>query len=115
MHREQRLRKSRDFQAARLDGRSWSDRLLVLVARPNGLDVARFGFLVGKRIGKAVVRNKVRRRLREAARLTPVQKGWDIVIIARRDASSADYHGLKDSMTALLRRARLLDRPAQEQ
>jgi ribonuclease P protein component len=108
MRKEQRLRKSRDFAAVRREGRSWSDGLLVLVARPNGLEVARFGFSVGKRIGNAVVRNKVKRRLREAARLTQVKDGWDLVIIARRDASSADFHTLDSSMRNLFRRARVL-------
>ncbi len=113
MRKEQRLRKAKDFAAVRREGRSWSDRLLVLVARPNDLDVTRFGISVGKRVGKAVVRNKVKRRLREAARLTKVRNGWDLVLIARKDASSADYHRLDRSMRALLKRARVLDSTCQ--
>lgn len=109
MQKEQRLRKSKDFSTVWREGRSWSDRLLVLVARPNALENTRFGFSVSKKLGKAVVRNKVKRRLREAARLNKVQKGWDLVILARKDASSADYHMLNRSMVGLLKRARILD------
>ena len=114
MQKERRLRKSKDFATVWREGKSWSDRLLVLVARPNGLEVTRFGFSVGKRLGKAVVRNKVKRRLREAARLTKVQDGWDLVIIARKDASAADYHGLNRSMRGLLKRARILENSCQD-
>jgi len=108
MHKDQRLTKAKDFAAARREGESWSDNLLVLIVRQNGLDVARFGFSVGKRVGNAVVRNKVRRRVREAARLTPVRSGWDLVFVARRGAASADFHQLRRSLTALLRRSGLL-------
>ncbi len=109
MQSDQRLTRPQDFATVRREGKSWSNRLLVLVARGNSGDVSRFGFSVGRRVGKAVVRNKVKRRLREAARLNRVQAGWDLIIIARKDASSADFHGLTGSMTNLLGRAGVLD------
>ena len=96
------------FAAVRREGRSWSSGLLVLRARPNGLDVSRFGFSVSKAVGGAVVRNRVKRRLRETARLTGVQQGWDLVLVARKDAGSADFSMLNTSMTSLLRRAGVL-------
>ena len=109
MNKEQRLRSSGDFAAVRRDGRSRTDGLLVLVSRPNKLDVTRFGFIVSKRVGNAVVRNRVRRRLKEAARLSQVEHGWDLVFIARQGASSADYHELSGSVKKLLTRANVLE------
>lgn len=109
MNKEQRLRSSRDFAAVRRDGRSRADGLLVLVSRPNNLDVTRFGFIVSKRVGNAVVRNRVRRRLKEAARLSQIEGGWDLVFIARQGASSADYQELSGSVKKLLARANVLD------
>lgn len=109
MRKEQRLRKAKDFAAVRRDGRSWADKPLVLAARRNGLGVTRFGFIIGKRIGNAVVRNRIKRRLKEISRLTDVQEGWDIVFIARSDATSADYQILSSSARELFRRARLLN------
>jgi len=113
MRKDQSLRKTKDFAAVRREGRSWPDSLLVLAARRNGLEFSRFGFTVGKRVGNAVVRNKVKRRLKEAVPFEQVQQGWDIVLIARRDASSAEYHRLKRSMAGLLRRAGVLVAPPQ--
>ncbi len=82
--------------------------MLVLKAMSNHLDRPRFGFQVGKRLGGAVIRNRVKRRLREAVRLTSVKTGWDIVFIARRDAANANYHQLKRATEDLLNKARLL-------
>ena len=109
MNKEQRLRSSGDFAAVRREGRSRADGLLIMVSRRNNLEISRFGFIVSKRVGNAVVRNKVRRRLKEAARLSQVQCGWDLVFIARRGASTADYQGLNGSVKKLLKRANVLD------
>jgi ribonuclease P protein component len=108
MRKERRLTRQADFAAVRRRGRSWADGLLVLLARRNSLAVTRFGFSVGKRTGNAVVRNRTKRRLREAVLDLPVQEGWDLVLIARKGAASADYHGLCRSSKALLRRAGIL-------
>ena len=113
MRRDQRLTSPKDFAAARHNGRSWSDNLLVLITLPNGLGASRFGFAVGKSVGGAVIRNKVKRRLRETARLTGVEQGWDLVLIARKDAGTADFPRLRRSMTGLLRRAGVLGTSAQ--
>lgn len=108
MRKEQRLRKAKDFAAVRREGRSWADKPLVLATRRNGLDVTRFGFIIGKRVGNAVIRNRIKRRLREISRLTDVHEGWDVVFIARNDAASADFQVLSSSARELFRRARLL-------
>ncbi len=108
MQRERRLTDSKRFPLIHQDGRVWANRLLVVKIIPNDLDRSRFGFLVGKRIGNAVVRNKVKRRLRDVIRLEPVEAGWDIIFIARRGTASSDYHHLKRAAEGLLKRAKLL-------
>lgn len=107
MRRERRLAKASDFAAVRREGRSWSDRTLVLQARPNDLEISRVGFSVSTRVGNAVTRNKVKRRLREAVRQAGVQEGWDLVLIARKDAATADFGSLNSSVFALLEHANL--------
>ncbi len=96
------------FAAVFQQSRIWGNDLLVLRALPNHLKCNRYGFIVSKRVGKAVVRNKVRRRLREGVRTLPVRHGWDIVISARSPAAQADYHTLTNALASLLARARLL-------
>jgi ribonuclease P protein component len=75
---------------------------------PNQLEISRYGISVSKRIGNAVVRNRVKRLLREILRLTPLNPGWDIILIARSPASGTDYHSLQQSVGTLLSRAHIM-------
>ena len=109
MQRRHRLTTSKQFSQIHREGLSIANRLLVVRVLANGLDHSRFGFLVSKRIGNAVVRNRVKRRLREVVRLTPVKPGWDAVFIARRDINQADFQQLKQSAENLLRRTQLVE------
>ncbi|GIV78743.1 MAG: hypothetical protein KatS3mg050_3137 [Litorilinea sp.] len=110
MKRRYRVRDNKRFQEIRRRGRSYSDALLVLCALPNDLPYSRFGFSVSSRIGNAVARNRIKRRLREAVRLRmdSVKPGWDVVFIARNPIRSADYQAMDAACARLLRRAHLL-------
>jgi ribonuclease P protein component len=105
-----RVRENERFQEIRRQGRSYSNHLLVLCALPNELPYSRFGFSVSRRIGKAVVRNRVKRRLREAVRLRmgQVRPGWDLIFIARNPIRDADFRKIDAACARLLRRASLL-------
>ena len=59
---------------------------------------------MGRRVGKAVVRNRVKRRLREVVRQADLQEGWDLVLIARGPAAQADLRQLQQSVQELLAR-----------
>ncbi len=114
--RRYRLREKARFQEVRRKGRSYADRLLVLCALPNDLPYSRFGFSVSRRIGKAVVRNRVKRRLREAVRLRmdQIRPGWDVVFIARGPIREADFQAIDAAVARLLRRASLFQEPSPE-
>jgi ribonuclease P protein component len=108
VQREQRLRRERDFAAVYQRGRSWSNQLLAVRTLPSAQPHSRFGFAVGKRVGGAVVRNRVKRRLRALVRGLDLAAGWDVVIIARPDAASADFDRLRKALVSLFGRAGLL-------
>jgi len=91
-------------------GSSWISSLVVMRIVPNSLSLSRYGFSVSRRVGKAVVRNRVKRLLREILRQAPLEPGWDIIFIARSAAATADYASLDKSVSNLLSRARLLKR-----
>ncbi len=110
MRGEGLLTKSEQYALVYREGSSWVGGLLVMKALPNGLVFSRYGISVSKRVGKAVVRNRVKRLLRETLRLTPVKAGWDVVFIARPVAAAANYTTLEKSVSELLSRAGLLAR-----
>ena len=85
---------------------------MVLRAVPNDGPDSLFGFVVSKRVGKAVVRNKVRRRLREGLKTLPIQPGWDVVLSARPESAQADYWRMRESVRRLLSKANLLNHDA---
>ena len=109
MQRSQRLTGRKNFSTIRKNGRGVTNQLLVLRTIPNGLDTSRFAFVASKRIGNAVVRNRFKRRLREAVRATSIKSGSDVVFIARKGSAEASFQHLKEAAVALLQRARLLE------
>ena len=111
MRREQRLTRGGDFARVYDHGKSWVNNLLVMRAIPSELDRTRIGFSVSKRVGNAVVRNRVKRMLRQAVQDGTWETGWDVVIIARSAAAASDFHQLGSAVEDLGRRSGLR-RPA---
>ena len=87
-----------------------ADGLLVLYARKNRTDGNRVGVTVSKKLGKAHVRNRTRRRLREIYRLNEHRfaRGYDIVVVARSAAVDADFAVLERAYLNLAKKAGIL-------
>jgi ribonuclease P protein component len=102
------LRRQADFDRVFKTGRHDGGRLIAVRSARNDQTWSRFGYSISKRVGSAVTRNRVRRRLREILRQQPLQEGFDIVIVARPAAAESDFASLKAEAERLLGRARLI-------
>ncbi len=100
------MRSVKDFTALQRAGRSRAHPLLVLRWRRNELERTRFGLATGRKVGNAVIRNRIRRRLRVALRATDRRPtgGWDILVIARPASATAGYLELRTALDGLLER-----------
>ena len=109
------LNRNSAFRRLYAKGKSFSTPLLVVYERPNGGVHNRLGLTVGTKVGKAVARNRVRRRLKEIYRLheAELMPGRDVVIVARVRAKEAAYRDLERDFLAACARLKLLreDRP----
>ena len=116
MQRWRRISGQKRHSQIHREGSSAANRLLVIRYLENGLAHSRFAFVVSKRIGNAVARNKVKRRLREAVRSRPLTGGWDAVFIARRGIERASFREVSRAAWSLLRRSQIADEsPGQAQ
>jgi ribonuclease P protein component len=107
----QRLRRAADFRRVRDQaGRGIPHPLLVLFVVPNDAGQTRVGITVSGRVGKAVVRNRARRRIRAAldARLGRIRPGLDLVILARPAIAQAAWADIAGALDQVLGRAGLL-------
>ena len=88
---------------------------LVLYARKNRTGTNRVGITVSKKLGKAHIRNRVRRRFREVYRLNEeqFQPGWDIVVVARTRSIDAPFAELTKAYLALAKKAGILSGDSQ--
>jgi ribonuclease P protein component len=104
------LSRPQDFAAIQATGATRTHALLSARFLRTDLETTRFGLSTGRRLGGAVVRNRVRRRLREALRVMApsFQPGWDVLIIARPPIVKADHDALVGALHRTLVRGGVL-------
>ena len=110
---QSRLRHTADIGRVRRQGRRWQHPLVVLFVAgqsPETPSASRFAFAVGRHIGKATRRNRVKRRLREIVRrnLDRIVPGYDCLFVARPDAAMASHQELESAVMQLLDRGGVL-------
>jgi ribonuclease P protein component len=109
--RSDRLLDARDFRRVSRTGRRFAGNAFVMLVAPSGPgampDARRLGISASRRVGNAVVRNRVKRGVREWFRRhrTMLPPGVDLVVIARRPAAELDAPAIAASLDALARRA----------
>ena len=102
------LKKSQLFKRVYNHRRSVANRLLVLYIYKNGIDFNRLGVSVSKKVGGAVVRNRIKRLIKENLRLISVSPGYDMVVVVRPAAAEADFHQIGKSLSNLLDRHKII-------
>ena len=109
--KENRLKKTKDFDKVFSKGRSFKKRLFILKKNKNSFGFSRLGFIVNKKVSKkAVIRNKTKRRMRETVKnLFPkIEKGWDIVLTALPGIEKEEFGELKKNIEEILKDAEIL-------
>ncbi|MBU1167807.1 ribonuclease P protein component [Patescibacteria group bacterium] len=108
---ENRLRQDRDFKRVHRQGRFAGFGFLSLKKVPNQLPDSRLAFLVGLKVSKkAVLRNQVKRRLREATRkhLRELKSGFDVVVFVRPEIAEKSYQDIEECLMRLFAKAQLI-------
>ena len=110
------LKQNHLFRRLYARGKSSACPELVVYCRRNGLGKNRIGYTVSAKLGNAVTRNRVRRRLREAYRLneTRFAPGWDIVVVARSRAVHAPFSALESALLSQAGELHLLKKDLNE-
>ena len=108
------LKKNYEFRRLYSKGKSCANAYLVVYCRKNHSGRSRIGYTVSNKVGHAVVRNRIRRRLREIYRLHEDRfvPGYDIVVVARVRAVHSSYAVLERDFLRLAKKLQLL--PSQE-
>ena len=106
-----RLTRASEFRLVKAAGKSWTGKHLVLAVLARGTEQpTRIGIITTKRLGNAVSRNQVRRRIREIFRLNQhrIQEGFWLVTIARYSSAAAPFNELQRDWLRLVERASIL-------
>jgi len=109
-----RLARSTDFKRVRSLGKSYAHPLVVLVAQPSQQEVTRIAVVAGVAVGGAVVRNRIKRRLRACvAEWQPALKpGWDLILIARKTSGQANFQEIRQAVLTVLHQSGVLSTQA---
>jgi len=101
------LKKPHEFRRAYSKGKSASNKCFVVYVRKNGKNVTRLGITVSAKLGNAVHRNRIRRRIRECYRVneSSFPKGFDIVVVARGYSETASFQDLSRALSGCVRKA----------
>lgn len=111
MNKRQRIKKDKEFQQVFKSGKSFANRQFVVYCyQKENQEQFRIGLSVSKKVGNAVVRNRIKRYLRQAflEMKDEIKQDMDYVIIARPQAATKDFHDTKKNLQHVLKVARVL-------
>jgi ribonuclease P protein component len=104
-----RLTKNLEFKNVYRSGRRWTSPFFTMYIKKNNLGYSRLGVSVSKKVGKSVVRNKIKRRIKEIIRTNYgfIKNGWDIVFSVRPLSVDLEYTNMEKEVKNLLKRGRI--------
>lgn len=105
MEKKFRLRKNAEFKKVYIGGKNFWNRNLILYIKKNKLEESRFGITITKKIGNAVVRNKIRRRVKEIYRLNlyRIKDGYDLILLPKKNVVDISYKELESALIHILK------------
>jgi len=108
--KKERLHLTRDFKKVYDLGKAYHSKKLVLFVLHTSNSIRRIGFVAGKKVGKAVKRNKVKRLFREVYRLNKNRliSGIDLVVVAKKDAVEISFKDIEKELMSLFKKAGLI-------
>jgi len=108
--KEEKIRKNAEFRAVYRRGKSFSNNLLVLYVFRNNKGTNRIGISVSKKVGKSVIRSRVKRLISESYRLSKayIKISYDFVVIARNPANDKSYEEINKALKNLFKKAGLI-------
>jgi len=111
MKKVYRLRKNMEFKKVYKSGKNYWNRNLILYVKKSGLEESRIGVSITKKVGNAVTRNKLKRRIREIHRenLTSIKKGYDLIIIPKKNAVDLSFKELESAIRHIYKISGLLE------
>lgn len=110
MDKSERIKKNSQFRFIYSRGKSYSNDKLVLYIFRNKKNINRIGLSVSKKVGKSVVRNRIKRLIKESYRLNKdmYRSGYDLIFIARNKSKDAKFTDIEKSVIYLMKKGGLL-------
>ena len=110
MEKKFRIRKNMEFKDIYKSGKNYWNRNLILYVKKNDLNRTRVGYTITKKLGNAVERNRLRRKMKEIYRLNfyNIEEGYDLIFIAKKNIKDIPYKELEGSMLHIMSLAKLL-------
>ena len=108
MKKQNIIKKSQDFEKIIKNNKSFRSKYFFIYKQKHEENTYHFGLSVGKKIGNAVRRNKVKRQLREIISQNDYQKNFDCIIIVRREINNANFSEIKEDLNNALKKLSII-------
>lgn len=105
MNKVYSLKNNQDFKKIYKTGKNYWNRNLILYVRKNDQEVNRVGYSITKKVGNSVIRNKIRRRMKEIYRLNllNLDEGYDLIFIPKKNVTEISYRELESAMLHIIK------------